>query len=158
MPLEPINAGLARYRQHTQNKVMSNPTSDRTIWDLSHLYADDDDPQLAIDAQSVAAAHQAFDDKWRPRRPELTNPHTLIEAIAEYEALHAAGYSTGNAGYYFELRATLDQTNTDIKAKSQLTSDAAPTRPSVWLTASVNLVPNRPAHSGTPTTVTTEQW
>lgn len=89
----------------------------KTSWDLSPLFASDNDPKMEEERVLVKEANDAFISKWKQRDDYLTNPKVLKEALDEYEALQHTYSTEGNEGYYFWLRSEIDEANPDIKAK-----------------------------------------
>lgn len=88
----------------------------RTTWDLAPLYSSDTDSHIPKDRKTIEDKTKAFITKWKERDDWLKNPTVLKEALDEYNEWieHYAG--GGKEGYYFDLRFSLDQNNTHVKA------------------------------------------
>ena len=90
---------------------MSDATAEVVpAWDLTRMYVNDQDPQMEIDRQAVAAATQAFIDAWSNRSDYLTDLVVLREALDAFERLNrllnTIFYEDGatRPGYYYTLR------------------------------------------------------
>lgn len=97
----------------------------KTSWDLTPLYSSDDDPRMQQDRQKIEEANYAFINKWKNRDDYLTDPAVLQEALDELEKIDRSWGNSGKEGYYFGLRLSIDQSNTDLKAKDAQISDFA---------------------------------
>jgi oligoendopeptidase F len=75
-------------------------------WDLSHLYAGPDDPQLDADLDAAFVRAQAFAERYRGRVAELT-ASDLSAAVDELEAIQE---SVARAGAYAGLLFAADTT------------------------------------------------
>ncbi|MCL4367177.1 M3 family oligoendopeptidase [Patescibacteria group bacterium] len=94
-------------------------------WNLQSLYHDDNDPNIDRDKLIVKRANLKFIKKWQQRADYLTKPKILLQALNEYEELEKNFGRSGKFGYYFWLRAHLDQNNPQVKAKyNQITEFA----------------------------------
>ncbi len=94
-------------------------------WDLSPLFAGDDDPKIEEAKAAAKAATEAFVKKWKDREDYLSDPAILKEALDEYENWQRNhGYASA-VGFYFFLRHSTDQNNSSLKAKNQLSHDLA---------------------------------
>src|SRR5688572_20394378 len=70
-------------------------------WDLSHLYAGPDDPQIEKDLSGALAAATAFAERYRGRVASLAAPE-LARALDELEALQEPAARAGSyAGLLF---------------------------------------------------------
>lgn len=89
----------------------------KTAWDFRPLYKTPTDPQIARDRAIIEDKTKAFVTKWHERTDWLSDPVVLTEALGEYNVWleHYAG--GGKEGYYFDLLFSLDQNNTDVKAR-----------------------------------------
>ena len=92
-------------------------TIKQTTWNLTPLFASDDDPEIEKQRKVVERENKKFISKWQERSDYLTNASVLKTALDEYEALMSKYGTDGNEGYYFSLRQEQDQTNLAIKAK-----------------------------------------
>lgn len=94
-----------------------------TNWDLTKLCAGDEDPAMAGIAAAWEKATAEFVAKWQPRTDYLEQPEVLVEALAEYcDWLAKYGGEAGPV-YYFGLRAALEKTNAELKAKENWWED-----------------------------------
>lgn len=102
---------------------MSKLNSSKTEWILSPLYKSDGDPKMTKDRSLVEKANYQFINKWKSRSDYLTDPKVLTEAFSEYEKINRFFGSSGNLGYYFDLRTSQDQLSPDLKAKETKVQD-----------------------------------
>lgn len=75
------------------------------------------DSDLEKDKKIVSEKSSGFIDKWKDRNDYLKDPSVLKTALDEYEYLNGNFGTSGNAGFYFELKSSLDQNDPKIKAK-----------------------------------------
>ncbi|MGM0439300.1 MAG: M3 family oligoendopeptidase [Patescibacteria group bacterium] len=61
----------------------------------------------------------SFANKWNDRDDYLTNSKALKEALDDYESLMADYGTSGDQGYYYFLKKSLDQSNSELKAKAK---------------------------------------
>ncbi len=95
----------------------------KDTWDLTPLFAHDNDPAIERERTVVKKVTTAFVKKWQKRTDYLTDPKVLKKALDEYEAW-AAKYGPGSKEhYYFELRQTQDQNNPLLRAKVNRSED-----------------------------------
>lgn len=97
------------------NSVKINPK--KLTWDLSPLYASDNDPQIESSLKEVEAANNRFIKKWQNRDDYLTDETVLKPALDEYEKLERNYGTDGKAGYYFSLRLSQNQTDPQIRGR-----------------------------------------
>lgn len=95
----------------------------QTTWNLTPLFKSDNDPRIAKNLQEVEEAVEKFVKKWQKRTDYLTDPKVLKTVLDEYEKLIFHFGSSGDAGYYFELRSSQDSASPVLKAKTNKTSD-----------------------------------
>lgn len=86
-------------------------------WNTSKLYKDISDPQIEKDIQTCIKKNKAFALRWRNNRKYLEDAKTLSIALKEYEQLQQRYGQCTKPHYYLFLLNSLNQTNTDIKAK-----------------------------------------
>ncbi|HSW97489.1 MAG TPA: M3 family oligoendopeptidase [Candidatus Saccharimonadales bacterium] len=86
-------------------------------WDLTPLFASDDDPEMEKDREKVQSANTTFISKWKDRKDYLEDPAILKNALDEYELLCRNYGTQGKEGYYFWLRSQIEEGNPNIKAK-----------------------------------------
>ncbi len=89
----------------------------RYEWNLTALFADDDDPKMAALRQEIRAKTDAFISKWKQREDWLADSGVLATALAEYEAWHRECAYGGPEEYYFALRTSQDESDPALRAK-----------------------------------------
>ena len=103
---------------------MPPKTTKRSLtWDFSDLFKSDDDPAIQTKRAEVTKATNTFVKNWKERKDYLKDPKILRKALDEYENWARFFGFGGNEAYYFSLRFTQNQTDTSVKAKSQLAED-----------------------------------
>ena len=88
----------------------------KTSWNLNLLFSGSDS-DLEKDKKIVSEKSSGFIDKWKGRNDYLKDPSVLKTALDEYEYLNGNFGTSGNAGFYFELKSSLDQNDPKIKVK-----------------------------------------
>ncbi|MDP1743333.1 MAG: M3 family oligoendopeptidase [Candidatus Amesbacteria bacterium] len=68
--------------------------------------------------KTVEEKNLAFSTKWKTREDYLSDPKVLSEAILEFDDLQKNYGTTGDLGYYWGLRESLDQSDPAIKAQN----------------------------------------
>ena len=91
--------------------------SRNVVWNLNHLFMNDNDPRIEEQKRVIEKKSYAFINKWKGRRDYLKDPAALKEALDEYEAWSRNYGSDGNPGYYFWLRSQIDRNNPELKAQ-----------------------------------------
>lgn len=86
-------------------------------WNTSKLYKDISDPQIEKDIQTCIKKNKAFALRWRNNRKYLEDAKTLSIALKEYEQLQQRYGQCTKPHYYLFLLNSLNQTDTEIKAK-----------------------------------------
>lgn len=106
---------------------MSKATTSKlpTKWDLTKLFASDDDPRIEENKQLVEAESYKFINKWKDRSDYLEDVAVLKEALDEYATWKEYYSLEGDAGYYYALRESQEQANMEIKAKVNQLTDFA---------------------------------
>lgn len=94
-----------------------------TEFNLTPLFADDNDPQMIVDRQKTEELSYAFINKWKERKDYLESVAVLREALDEYEAWQRTCGADGSEGYYFWLRSEQDETDPKLKAKMNQIND-----------------------------------
>ena len=89
----------------------------KTDWDLSPLFAGDDDPRMELKRKIVARKGREFITTWKDRTDYLEDPAVLRLALDQYEAWKRLYGPDGDEGYYFWLRTQQDQTDPKLKAR-----------------------------------------
>lgn len=102
---------------------MKKIKTNKTGWDLSSLLKSDTEKNMNKHKDQVKKANAAFVNKWKNRTDYLEKPSVLKEALDEYNDLWAKYGTSGNIGYYFSLKNSLDQSNPKIKAELNKISD-----------------------------------
>ncbi len=85
-------------------------------WDLSPLFASDDDPRISESRKEVEAATESFAKKWKEDQAYLADPKVLRRALDEYEAWSRTCAGGGHETYYAWLRSEQDQNDPKLKA------------------------------------------
>ena len=85
-------------------------------WDLSPLFASDDDPRMSELRTEVTAATENFAKKWKEDKAYLSEPKVLRRALDEYEVWSRNFAGGGNETYYAWLRSEQDQNDPKLKA------------------------------------------
>ena len=102
---------------------MKQKIKEKMKWDLSSFYKNDNDSKIEKDQKNVKRKSYQFINKWKDRNDYLKKPKILQEAMEDYEKWISACGNSGNFGYYFWLRSSLEQNNTDLKAKENNIND-----------------------------------
>ncbi len=89
---------------------------EKTRWDLTPLYRNDNDPRMAGDRRVVEAKGRAFINVWKDRDDYLSDPAVMRQALDQYEEWKRNWGTDGNEGYYFWLRTQQDQNDPKLKA------------------------------------------
>jgi oligoendopeptidase F len=71
------------------------------------------------------AKSYAFIDKWKGRDDYLADPAALAQALGEYEQWRADCGTSGDEGYYFDLRTSQDENSPELKAKANKIDELA---------------------------------
>jgi oligoendopeptidase F len=90
----------------------------QTTWNLSPLFASDTDPQIKKEREIVEKVNKQFVAKWTKDNTYLSDPKKLLTALDEFEKLNFSYGTSGKEGYYFWLRSSQDQLDTNLKAQS----------------------------------------
>lgn len=89
----------------------------QTTWDLTPLFAGDDDPLIQRKRRQVKTLSYAFIDSWKDRTDYLKDPLVLRRALDEYESWRRRCGTDGAEWYYFYLRTQQDQNDPGLKAR-----------------------------------------
>ena len=84
----------------------------QTTWNFELLNTSEE--QLKI----VEEKNLAFSTKWKDRDDYLSDPQVLLEALLEFDNLQKNFGTTGDLGYYWGLKGSLDQSDPAIKAQN----------------------------------------
>lgn len=95
----------------------------KTTWNLEQLYKNQNDPQIELDTEVAISKNKTFVKKWKANREYLKDPKILRAAIEEYEELEEKYGQAMKPFYYFILLNSLNQTDSNIKAKLNKLSD-----------------------------------
>ena len=100
-------------------------TKSLTKWNLNDLLPAADADSVDKILKEVSEKVGEFVAKWKEREDYLIEPSVMKEALDDYESLVANYGTSGNAGYYFSLKALLDQSNVETKVFSGKISDVS---------------------------------
>ncbi len=89
----------------------------RTTWDLTPLFASDNDPLMQKKRKRVEKQSYAFINAWKDRTDYLEDPVVLRQALDQYETWKGRCGTDGDEGYYFWLRTQQDQNDPKLKAQ-----------------------------------------
>ncbi|MFH1026133.1 MAG: M3 family oligoendopeptidase [Nitrospirota bacterium] len=90
------------------------------VWNLAHLFDDDEDPRIEKKRKIVEQKSNAFINTWKGLTDYLRDPARLKKALDEYEEWKRYYGSEGDEGYYFWLRTSQNQNDPVLKAKFNL--------------------------------------
>lgn len=89
----------------------------KTGWDLSPLFAGDDDAKFGSERERAQAAVADFVRRWKASGSYLANASSLRQALGEYEGLlRDFGVNTREA-YYFWLKSELNENDRGVRAR-----------------------------------------
>lgn len=100
-----------------KTKNMKKTERPKYIWDLSHLFKGDDDPEIEKKLKEVEKAGGRFINKWKNRTDYLKDPAVLRKALDEYVVWKSNHGTDGTPGYYFWLRTQQDQNDPELRAR-----------------------------------------
>ncbi len=89
----------------------------RNVWDLTPLFAGDNDPLMEKKRKRVEKESYSFINAWKDRTDYLEDPVVLRQALDQYEAWKRSSGTDGDEGYYFWLRTQQDQNDPKLKAQ-----------------------------------------
>jgi len=89
----------------------------QTTWDLTPLFASDNDPLMEKKRKHVEKQSYAFINAWKDRTDYLEDPAVLRQALDQYEVWKGRCGTDGDEGYYFWLRTQQDQNDPKLKAQ-----------------------------------------
>lgn len=98
---------------------------DKHIWNLKPLFSGDDDPEMDKQRAEVKQRGYEFINKWNDREDYLVDAKVLRRALDEYENWARKYGTSGAEGYYLGLRTAQDQSDVNLKAKSNQLTDFA---------------------------------
>ncbi len=101
----------------TRATKAKTPRRQEATWDLTPLFASDDDPRRESKRRVLRRMAARFIDAWRDRTDYLKDPRVLRRALDEYEAWRRRYGTEGDEGYYFWLRIQQDQNDPKLKAQ-----------------------------------------
>ncbi len=96
---------------------MISPKTIKTKWDLSLIYKDEKDPKILLQKQNFVRKCDAFTQKWKSRDDYLTDPSALKQILDEKEDIDESPESDYQEAYYYSLKNSLNQDDTEITAK-----------------------------------------
>ncbi|HSX08539.1 MAG TPA: M3 family oligoendopeptidase [Candidatus Saccharimonadales bacterium] len=88
----------------------------QTTWNLSPLFASDEDQHIPTARKKVEKVNKEFVSKWLKNDAFLSDAKVLKVALDEFEKINRLYGTSGKEGYYFWLRTMQDQLDTDLKA------------------------------------------
>ena len=88
-----------------------------TEWNLKLLLTSEDSNTIQNIKEEVRTKWDEFTKKWGNNKNYLEDPIVLKQALDEYEALHANYGMDKGLSYYFELKDSLDQGNSNTKTQ-----------------------------------------
>lgn len=86
-------------------------------WDLSPLFKKDNKKLISRNRKEVLNSTENFVKKWKGRNDYLRSPEVLKEVLDEYNSWARECGASEREFYYFHLKSSKDQINTDLKAK-----------------------------------------
>lgn len=92
-------------------------------WNLSPLFASDDDPGIEREQKRVLRESRRFIRSWKDRTDYLRDPRVLKRALDDYERWQRTSGTDGSAGYYLWLRTQQDQNDPGLKARYNLVDE-----------------------------------
>ncbi|MCK9578386.1 M3 family oligoendopeptidase [bacterium] len=97
----------------------------KTTWDLSPLFSSDNDENITKEREKVREATKGFIKKWKDNISYLEDSSKLKEALDDYENWNKNFGPNYKELYYFSCRSSQDQTNTEVRAKSNQANEEA---------------------------------
>lgn len=88
----------------------------KTKWDLE-LLSNGSDSEMEKEKKIISQENYKFINKWKDRNDYFKDPAVLKTALNEYEKLNRNFGSSGNSGFYFYLKSSLNQNDPKIKAR-----------------------------------------
>ncbi len=96
---------------------------EKFTWDLSPLLSGDRDKRIEAKKREIKREAYKFINKWKDRKDYLEKPEVLKRALDEYERWARNYGAGGSLEYYFYLRTTQEQNNSELKAKQNQISE-----------------------------------
>lgn len=96
---------------------MISPKNIKTQWDLSLIYKDEQDPKVLKQKQNFTKKCDAFIQKWKNKDDYLIDPLALKQILEEKEDIDESPESDYQEAYYYSLKSSLNQDDTEIIAK-----------------------------------------
>lgn len=96
---------------------MTTVTKKNTQWDFTKLLPQTDEAYIKQKQKKIETKSYEFINKWKDRDDYLTSPKSLKEALDEYEIWGRYYAGAGAIGYYYDLSLSLDENNSELKAK-----------------------------------------
>jgi oligoendopeptidase F len=96
---------------------------DKLSWDLTPLFAGDNDRAIKVARERAEALTATFVKKWEPRQDYLAAPAILAEALNDYTNWIKEDGAAAREQYYFGLRRSQDSVSPALKAKAKQASD-----------------------------------
>ena len=95
---------------------MSKLDTSKTRWDLSKLVTKESGLTSPSSTQEIEELTSAFVKKWKERTDYLSDPKVLKEALDEYDNWLTNCVYGGREGFYWWLKSSEDELDTDTKA------------------------------------------
>lgn len=86
-------------------------------WNLELLFKNELDPKIEKNLKLAHKKSYEFINKWKERTDYLKSPKILKEALEDYENWSLNYGTDGDVGYFLWLKMSLDQNNTELKAR-----------------------------------------
>ena len=96
---------------------MGDMNKTKENWDLSPLFAGDQDPKMAGARGDIERATKDFAERWKKRPDYLKEPKVLRQALDEFENWAKNFGTEGKESFYFGLKLAKDQSNPELRAK-----------------------------------------
>jgi oligoendopeptidase F len=97
----------------------------KTNWNLNLIISEKELNEIEIYRKNVENQVYEFINKWEKRNEYLEDPKVLFEALKELEKLNSTEGVFDREFYYYSLQSSLDQSNTEIRAKINQLTDIA---------------------------------
>ena len=95
----------------------------KTSWNLKLLYKSINDPQIEIDIEKSKRRVYSFIKKWGKDSSYMKSPKKLKDALDDYEKLNSSTGICNKPYYYFMLKNSLNQTDTNTKGRLNKLND-----------------------------------
>lgn len=96
---------------------MISPKNIKTQWDLSLIYKNEQDPKILLQKQNFIRKCDDLIQKWKNKDDYLVDPSALKQILDEKEDIDESPESDYQEAYYYSLKNSLNQDDTEITAK-----------------------------------------